>query len=57
MKIEEKRKIKARDLEIKQLKEQSEILKECLNDRETALDETLQRLTDDDCSAIKPSEN
>lgn len=57
MKIEEKRKIKARHLEIKQLKEQSEILKERLNDRETALDETLQRLTDDDCSAIKPSEN
>ena len=57
MKIEEKSKIKARDLEIKQLKEQSEILKERLNDRETALDETLQRVTDDDCSAIKPSEN
>ena len=46
-----------KDVEIKQLKEQKEILSERLNDRETALDETLQRLADADCPAIKPSEN
>ena len=41
--------------EIKQLKERHEVLNERLNEHESALDETLQRLADPDCLAIKPS--
>ena len=42
-----------KDLEIKQLKEQNEILNERLKACETALDETSQRIADADCPAIK----
>ena len=45
------------DLEIEQLKGANGILNERLNARTIALDETLQRLADADCSVIKPSEN
>ena len=44
-------------VEMKQLKEQNEILNEHFNECETALDETIQRLADADCPAIKLSEN
>ena len=46
-----------KDLEIKQLKEQNEILNERLKACETALDETSQKIADADCPAIKPSGN
>ena len=46
-----------KDLEIKKLNEQNGILNEPLNERETRLDETLQRLADVDSHAIKPAGN
>ena len=46
-----------KDLEINHLREQNEFVNECQNEREIALDETIQRLTDADGPAIKPSEN
>ena len=46
-----------KDLEMKQLKEQNEILNKRLNECKIVLDETLQRLADADCPVIKPSEN
>ena len=42
--------------EIEQLRKQNETLHERLNERETALDETLQRLADADSPAVKPTE-
>ena len=46
-----------KDLEVNQLKERNGILNERLNERETALDKTLQRLPDADCPAFKRNEN
>ena len=46
-----------KDLEVNQLKERNGILNERLNERETAFDETLQRLADADCPAFKRNEN
>lgn len=46
-----------KDLEIKKLNEQNGILNEPLNERETRLDETLQRLADVDSHAIKSAGN
>lgn len=46
-----------KDLEINHLREQNEFVNECQNELEIAHDETIQRLTDADGPAIKPSEN
>ena len=46
-----------KDLEVNQLKERNGILNEHLNELETALDKTLQRLPDADCPAFKRNEN